>query len=260
MSTQRVRWALPRLLSRRFYQQLKLKLDNPFTFYLSVLLKLVPNVYKRPLTLQLKDGKILSLRAFMTLYIFEEIFLRGVYDVESKSVSSIIDIGANTGLFVLRAKQCWPDAKIVAFEPEPANYVALCETIEKNDLQGVSAINAAIAAARGFTTLYRHPRNVGGHSTVHRFSDDSVQVRCQTVSDALTLLPNARCDLMKVDCEGAEESIFRSLSADTAARIGIIIYEPDNGYLADELNEWLNTLGFTVSSFKGNFVARQAWS
>jgi FkbM family methyltransferase len=260
MSTQRMRWALPRVLSVKFHQQLNAKLYNPRTFYLSMLLKLVPSLYNRPLTLRLKDGKILRVRSFMTLYIFEEIFLRGVYDVESKGVASIIDMGANTGLFVLRAKQCWPNAKIVAFEPEPTNYAALCETIENNDLRGVKAINAAIAAVRGPTTLYRHPRNVGAHSTVHRYSQDSVQVTCQTVSDALALLPNERCDLMKVDCEGAEESIFRSLNADTAGRIGMIIYEPDRGYSADELNKWLKTFGFTVSAYKGNFIARQPWS
>lgn len=257
MATQRLGWAIPRVLSVKFYRRLSAQLQNPGTFYLGVLLKLIPGLHYEPLTLRLKDRKILCVRSYMTLYIFDEIFLKGVYDVQPPNVETILDVGANTGLFVVRAKQRWPKAKVVAFEPEPANYEALCETIKRNGLRGVTAVNAAIAAARGSITLYRHPRNIGGHSTVHRHSGDSLQVPCQTVSDALSLFPGGRCDFMKVDCEGAEESIFRSLDAQLAVRIGMIIYEFGGGYSANELNHWLETLGFAISAYKGNFVARR---
>src|ERR1700693_2157214 len=102
MFTPRTRLGLPRILSAKFHRQLNDKLENPGMFYLGLLLKLVPGLHNRPLTLHLSDHKILRVRSYMTLYIFEEIFIKGVYDVESRSVNSIIDIGANTGLFVLR--------------------------------------------------------------------------------------------------------------------------------------------------------------
>lgn len=222
-----------------------------------MLLKLVPSLHRSPLTLELKDGKILRVRSFMTLYIFDEIFLTGVYDIDIKGVESIIDIGANTGLFVLRAKQRWPNAKIVAFEPEPANYSALSETIEINRLQGVTSIQAAVAPEHGFVTLYRHPRNIGGHSTVFRHSNDSVQVACQTISDALSLCPGGRCDLLKVDCEGAEYSIFSGLTPEIATRVRTIVFEPSEGYSLGEVNRRLEALGFTISAEKGNVIARR---
>jgi FkbM family methyltransferase len=222
-----------------------------------MLLKLVPSLHSSPLTLKLKDGKILRVRSFMTLYIFEEIFLTGVYDIEVNGVESIIDIGANTGLFVLRAKQRWPNANIVAFEPEPANYSALSETIQINRLQGVTLIQAAVSPERGFVTLYRHPRNIGAHSIVFKQSNDSVRVACQTISDALSLCPGGRCDLLKIDCEGAEGSIFFSLTPEIAARVRTIVYEPSEAYSSSEVNLRLEALGFTISADKGNFIARR---
>jgi len=191
----------------------------------------------------------------MTLYIFEEIFLSGVYDIDVRGVESIIDIGANTGLFVLRAKQRWPNVRIVAFEPEPANYSALSETIKINRLQGVTSIQAAVNPEHGFVTLYRHPRNIGGHSTIYRHSNDSVQVACQTMLDALSLCPGGRCDLLKVDCEGAERAILSSLTPELASRVRTIVYEPTEGY--SEVNRRLEVLGFAISADKGTFIARR---
>lgn len=257
MATQRTKWAISRTLSPGFFRSLKSQLKNPASFYVSMLLKLVPSLHTSPLTLELKDGKILRVRSFMTLYIFEEIFLTGVYDIDVHGVESIIDIGANTGLFILRAKQRWPNAKIVAFEPEPANYSALCETIEINRLQEVTSIQAAVTPEHGFVTLYKHPRNIGGHSTVFRHSNDSVQVACQTISDALSLCPGGRCDLLKVDCEGGEGSIFSSLTPEIAARVRTIIYEPSEGYSVSEVNRRLEAFGFTISADRGNFIARR---
>jgi len=255
MATQRARWAIPRILSPGFYRSLKIRLEKPSSFYSSVLLKLVPSLHRGPRTLELKDGKTLLVRSFMTLYIFEEIFLTGVYDVDVRGVNSIIDIGANTGLFVLRAKQRWPNAKIIAFEPEPRNYSALCETIKINGLKAVTAVKAAIAPERGSVTLYRHPRNIGGHSTVFRHSNDSVQVQCQTISDALSLCPDGRCDLLKVDCEGAEAAILSSFSPEMAARVRTIVYEPSER--CSEVNRCLEALGFTTCGYKGNVIARR---
>jgi len=256
MATRRIRWAIGRVLSLKFFRRLNAQLANPAHFYWSVLLKLVPNLHNRPLTLEFRDGRVFFVRSFMTLFIFEEIFLTGVYDIDIQCVESILDIGANTGLFVLRAKERWPDAKIVAFEPEPGNYAALCETIKANEMKGVTAVQAAVAAEGGFVMLYRDPRNIGRHSIVFKQSGDSLKVPSRTISDALSLCPNGRCDLMKVDCEGAEDSIFRCLDAELAARIGTIIYEPSEGYSVTELNGCLEALGFKISTAKGNVIAR----
>jgi FkbM family methyltransferase len=257
MATQRLRWAIPRICNPAFYRKLNAQLKNPLAFYRILFLKIVPGLHKRAMVLELRDGKTIRVRSFMTLYIFEEIFLDEVYDVKSHDVTSLVDIGANTGLFLLWAKRRWPQAKVIAFEPEPGNYAALCETISNNGLEGVTAIKAAVAPKQGTVKLYRHPRNVGGHSIVHQFSDDSFDVQCQTIADALAQLPDGRCDFMKMDCEGAEEPILRNLDQGLAEKIETIVYEPNVYESVNSLNERLTTLGFTIAAYKGNYVAQR---
>jgi FkbM family methyltransferase len=183
--------------------------------------------HNSPIKIQLKDGKVLFVRSWATGFIFSEIFIDGVYDVLVDIPNQIIDIGANTGLFILRAKQLWPDASILAFEPEPNNYQALTETIRVNGLTNVEAINVAVADKEGSIKLFLHPRNIGGHSTVQRHSEASIVVKTYRLDKIINSLPYHKCDLLKVDCEGGELAIFQSLDSETAKSIGTIVYEPE---------------------------------
>jgi FkbM family methyltransferase len=92
-------------------------------------------------------------------------------------------------------------------------------------LQDVTLVNAAVGNNQGAVALYR---SANLHSTVwdsRRHFANAVMVACQTIADALSALPDQKCDLMKVDCEGAEEDIIRSLTPEIAARIGAIVFE-----------------------------------
>jgi FkbM family methyltransferase len=249
MSAFRVNWLLTRIASPAFHRALRLQLKNPFTFCAATLLKIYPGVHDRPVELRLTDGKVIVARSFTTLFLFDEIFIEGVYEGTDTdaAVPTIVDIGANVGLFVIRAKQRWPEARIVAFEPDPENYAALEETIRRNRLAGVDAVKAAVTDETGSVMLFRHPRNSACHSTAKRHAGDAVSVPSVRIEDVLRDLPGGRCDLLKVDCEGGEEAIFRNLSPELAARIGTIVYEPEPGlYSPREMNDRLRSLGFRI--------------
>jgi FkbM family methyltransferase len=176
------------------------------------------------------------------LYIFDEIFICRIYDQAlSSRPEAIIDIGANTGLFVLRAKQLCPAAQIIAYEPEPANYAALRETIQLNQLLGVVTIKAAVAPRDGTLDLYLHPRNIGAHSTVFHRSSRSVSVPAIALSKVL----RDRCDLLKIDAEGGELPIIEALTDETGSRIARIVYETGSEE-APRLAALLSGLGFKI--------------
>jgi FkbM family methyltransferase len=254
--TWRIRWLLGRMVDVPFHRKIWETIHNPFAYYYALFIKFVPNLHNSPIKIELKDGKLFFIRSWTTAFIFKEIFVDGVYDVLQDVPRQIIDIGANTGLFVLRAKQLWPDASIVAFEPEPNNYQGLCETIKINALARVEAINAAVADKDGSITLYLHPRNIGGHSTVHHHSTDGIVVQTCRLDKFINLLPNQKCDLLKVDCEGGELAIFQSLDQKTANSIATIVYEPDeSAYDVQSMNNRLASLGFAISSSGNCFVA-----
>jgi FkbM family methyltransferase len=258
--TWRIRWLFRQMVSPCFHHNLRATVMTRFAYYYALFVKAIPNLHNSPIKIQLKDGKIFYIRSFATAFIFSEIFIDGVYDVLATTPKQIIDIGANTGLFVLRAKQLWPDVSILAFEPEPNNYQALKETIKVNHLNNVEAINAAVSDKNGSLTLFLHPRNIGGHSTVHHLSANEVIVDAYRLDHFINPLRIQKCDLLKVDCEGGELAIFQSLDASTAKSIETIVYEPDpRGALDDvkSINNCLGFFGFSISSSSNCFVARR---
>ena len=260
----RLRWAANLVCSPAIFRRLKEELCSPLRFCAAMALKLIPGLYPAPIKLNLHDGKFFYVNTFMTLYIFVEIFVERIYDLPDAcgTVETIIDVGANTGLFVVRAKQVWPDATIVAFEPEPRNYAELEKTIKDNGFSGVIARNEAISAECGAATLFLHPRNVGGHSMYHRHSNKTVIVEARTIAGVLgEMRSEAHCDLLKIDCEGCERDILRSLTADTASRIRTIVYEPEGRlYSVPEMNQWLESLGYVARPHGLLVLAQQSSS
>lgn len=251
-------WAFKQFFSIREFFFHRAVLKSPWKFYYFILLKLIPGLHKQAVDLTLLSGGVIRVREFMTLYIYKEIFIDRCYDgvpVESKS-PLIVEIGANTGLCTLRFKECFPDSRIICFEPYPPNFEALLETIDANCLNGVVPINKAVGGEIGLIKLFIHPTNVGGHSIVDGDLKDFVEVESTTVDALLSENGVESCDIMKMDCEGAELQILRSFTRETARKVKSIIYEPTHGsYSVQELNGFLENLGYSVWSRHGLVIA-----
>jgi hypothetical protein len=69
--------------------------------------------------------------------------------------------------------------------------------------------------------LYVHPRNIGGH-TILPAADWSwnhyVDIDLVSMAAVLAELPSARCDLLKLDCEGPEKEIIDAITPELALR------------------------------------------
>jgi len=255
----RLNWAVKQLTNLKGFSAHKAVLKSPWVFYLGILLKLLPGLYRKPLNLDLKNGGSIRIKEFMSLYIYKEIFVDGCYDnLPIKSNKPlVIEIGANTGLFVLRAKSIYPDAEIISFEPYPPNYNALLETIEINNIENIKPINKAVAGESGKLKLYVHPKNIGGHSIFSKNAGDNyVEVETTTIKSILSDYNISVCDVLKLDCEGAEYPILRSFTKEIANKVRNIIYEPTYGqYSVEELNLYLKELGYNISSQNGLIAA-----
>ena len=70
----------------------------------------------------------------------------------AKKAKTIIDIGANTGVFSLVAGAVNPTAKIIAFEPLPDNYNKLQANVRLNNFN-IVAHRIAISNQSGETTI-----------------------------------------------------------------------------------------------------------
>lgn len=133
-------------------------------------------------------------------------------------VSSVLDLGANIGLFGAFAAARWPRAEVVAFEPDPANAELHEQTIAANGLQQRwRLVRAAAAAAPGraefvsggvaLSHLAAADEPAGTEpSESETETDTAVQLIDVELRDVVAGL--AETDLLKMDIEGGEWAIL----------------------------------------------------
>lgn len=140
-----------------------------------------------------------------------EIFEQRVYKLNYPFQKPIIvDIGANIGLATLFLKQQFPQAKIVAYEPNPIPYQALKENIVTNHLSNVSCKEEAVRGKKhqARKTYFYYSEEHSLSSTLHkehiasRFPYKKRLVRTVLLSDVIKELK--KIDILKIDAEGEE--------------------------------------------------------
>jgi FkbM family methyltransferase len=255
----KLNWTIKQLSDGKGFAAHKALLKSPWAFYCALFAKLIPDVYNAPIKLTLKNGYVVSIREFMNLYFYKEIFIDGCYDVATieNNAPTIIEIGANTGLFALRMKSNYPEAEILSYEPYPPNYMALLDTLMTNNITKVTPIQKAVSDSPGQSKLYIHPTNIGGHSLFEENAGEAfVEVETTTLEHIISEHDIKVCDLLKLDCGGAEYPILKSLTNSLAFKIRTIIYEPTHSqYSVDALNSHLSGLGYQLTNHHGLVVA-----
>jgi FkbM family methyltransferase len=125
----------------------------------------------------------------------------------------ILDVGANVGAFALYAKLFYHrDAVIHCFEPFPPNVALLRENV--SPLGGVHVHAVALGDADGERTLHLHRNNSGANSLMPGLIAAPAGRTAVPVRDAGRVWDDLRLeevDLLKIDTEGCEVEILRSL-------------------------------------------------
>lgn len=127
---------------------------------------------------------------------------------------TILDIGAHYGYFSIFAKHNSEEgSKIIAVEPNKGNYKQFKKNILDCKLDNIRCYNYAIGEKSGVSKLY-HGHNPN-HSIVESYlltneKSDFEEVEVKTLEEFILETDLKRIDFMKMDCEGAEYSIFSS--------------------------------------------------
>lgn len=148
--------------------------------------------------------------------IFQEIFLSDEYEFLTQNPTPyILDCGSHIGLSVLFFKEKYPQARIVAFEPDPVNFNLLNKNINVNRVDYVSTHNLAISGRDGYVSLYgefnaSNPR-ASGNSIVQSWANPgSDMIEVETVK--LSKFINQPVDFLKLDIEGAESDVLPEIT------------------------------------------------
>ena len=177
-----------------------------------------------------------------------EVLLEDTYRLpfELESVKTVVDLGANIGLWSLWASKTCGFAQVIAVEPDPENAKLVKKNFTDNRISG-EVLEAAIGASTGSVVFQKQKE-----SNLGRVAASGTAGGCQTVevaqvsmNDVLGGLPADACiDLVKMDVEGAEQSV---LAAETSwlARVRALVIEwhPDRCDPAP-LVKALETAGF----------------
>ncbi|MBC7915493.1 MAG: FkbM family methyltransferase [Pyrinomonadaceae bacterium] len=260
MKSWRLNWTLEEIFTSQNYSNHVATLKSSWRFWFALVVKFIPGLWKGSILLRLKEGGAFYVKNFMTLYIYKEIFVDKCYDYpllfEQKPV--IIDIGANTGLFSLRMKQLYPDSQIYCYEPFHLNFEQLSSNTKASNLSNIEIFNCGVGGVSRKEKLYTHQSNLGGHSIIQSEtnSNEFTEINLIAIQDIFESLKISNCNLLKMDCEGAEFEIIKSIDIKLAASIEKIIFEPTkSAYNVDELTEHLENIGFKMVHREGICVA-----
>lgn len=204
---------------------------------------------KRPLSIskfELRNGLTLSFpprRSTAAIYEFSEIVEQCVYTrepgFEIGCSDVVIDVGASFGLFTALAAQTAKRGKVYAFEPCTEYEAILPSNMRDNGLNNVTVSREAIAGRSGrMDFLQEH-------------TQATEMVPCITLDDLLENEKLERCDLLKVDTEGAEYAIIEEGAINVLNRIRRITMEwhrVDNPCQPQELKDFLESSGFHVTT------------
>ena len=177
----------------------------------------------------------LNLKSEADESVFHEIFVDRDYmvvdDVVSEASGIILDIGAHIGLFSMYARGLNDNVKIFAYEPAPENFAAMKSHLKDNKIDGVVAKNVAVTGGDGEAILFLN-EDSHNHSIWNLFGDDKLkQVKVPTVSMSKIFERDLAkqgvefCDLVKMDCEGAEFEILEAMEEGVFKKIGAFYIE-----------------------------------
>lgn len=159
----------------------------------------------------------------------DEIFYQRLYEApdpvrrvlgEISHPPRIVDLGANVGLAGAWFLGVYPEASVVAYEPDPANAAVHAQTVAANGLDGRWRLVKAAAGVKGEAVSFVPGRFAESHLAAP--GEDGVHV------ESVDVLPELiQADLLKIDVEGAEWAILADerFSESSAAAV-VLEYHP----------------------------------
>lgn len=124
-----------------------------------------------------------------------------------------IDVGANTGMFTLKAATHLNQGMVIAIEPGLEVLIMLAYSVRLNELRNVRLRNLCIAEQTGEDKLWLNRDKPNAFSLVRR-SDcaETASVLAVSLDDLCTWEGLTRLDYVKVDVVGAEDQVLAGAS------------------------------------------------
>lgn len=173
-------------------------------------------------------------------------------------IRTILDIGANEGVFSIEMRKRFPDAFICAFEPLHDCFEELNRRMAGDER--FMSFNAALGEEKGHTEINRsasHPSSsllpmAGLHKVLYPHSAEHTKetIEMERLDDLMQGVSFESPALVKIDVQGFEASVIKG-GRETLKRCDIIVVENsfvtlyEGQALFGEIHDLLKELGFS---------------
>jgi FkbM family methyltransferase len=155
-----------------------------------------------------------------TVWLVEDYEVSG-FNINNEDI--VIDIGAHIGLFSLFVSQYCKNGKIFSYEPIEKNFRILKENIELNKIKNVIYFNSAVSNQSNKLKIFIDSDD-SAHS-IFESDRDFIEVNSTTIKSIFDENKIKKCNLLKLDCEGAEYQIIESIPKEYFLKIDKMIIE-----------------------------------
>ena len=163
--------------------------------------------------------------------VFSEVFVREEYDLSFLNLNPriIVDAGANIGLTSVFFALAYPQARIIAIEPEESNFKILIKNTQF--YHRILPIHAALWNKQERLQITNPKADKWSFKvTEGKESKTTETVRGLSVAELLTEAETNHIDIMKIDIEGAEKELFDSRYENWLDKTDLIIIELHEGF------------------------------
>ena len=147
---------------------------------------------------------------------------------------TIVDLGANVGLYTCFLASFFPSSHVYAFEPDASNFSVLTENVKNNELPNVSMFNTGIGRVDSVTTqdmFYNPSRSENTGLYTFKKMPGFVKHSVCTLSPLTDFVPDhfETSDIVKIDIEGGEYDVIDA-NRQFFARSKMIFMEHNTSY------------------------------
>jgi FkbM family methyltransferase len=205
-----------------------------------------------------KSGLQIKIRVKSTdLMALVNVWIKNEYEIDNFSIKdddSIIDIGGHIGLFSLLVSQK-SNANVYSFEPIEDNFNLLKTNLEINNIKNVFPFNLAVTKNLDEVNLFLSD-DESAHSIISKESK-SIMVKSISLQKIFDENKIDTCKLLKLDCEGAEYEIIKSLPSEYLDKIQNMAIEY---HLADSRPDLVNNLIAKIKQSGFNIKTREHYN
>ncbi len=173
---------------------------------------------------------------------FFQIFYAREYQIKNKSACNvIIDCGANVGLSAVWFANTYPDAKIIAIEPDPNNFLSLQNNTRY--YPNIVCLNKAVWPYETSVTVCDQGTGSWSLQTMEAKKVGDNDIDAISISTLMAQFNIKFIDILKIDIEGAEKELFSQNYEPWLSKTGLIAIE-----LHDNIDESISSVFYNAIS------------